>query len=96
MITTSVQDATPIHDVILMLGSAVNNFIVLLVKIFQAKKILKIRPLAAEITLMQKSNKKLPCGIGLTGVRNPPTVSTLMFRVYGSKQADGRKEAFVL
>ena len=43
-----------------MPGSAVNNFIVLLVKIFQAKKkILRIGPLAAEKTLMQKSNEKL-------------------------------------
>ena len=50
----------------MMPGSAVINFIVLLVKIFQAKKIfLKIGPLAAEITLMQKIVQKGWHKIGL-------------------------------
>ena len=55
-----------ITQLLVMLGSALNNFIVLLVKIFQAKKkILKFGPLAAEISLMQKSNDKSLRKIGL-------------------------------
>ena len=38
MITTPVRDTTPVRAVSLMLKSVLNNFIVLLVKIFQAKK----------------------------------------------------------
>ena len=51
----------------MMPGSALNNFIVLFVKIFQAKKkILKIGPLAAEITVMQKSTEKHLREIGIS------------------------------
>ena len=50
-----------------MPGSALNDFIVLLVKIFQAKKkILTIGPLEAEISFMQKSNDKSLSKIGLS------------------------------
>ena len=58
MITTPVRDSTPVRAVSLMLKSALKHFIVLLVKIFQAKKILKIGPLGAEITFMQKIVQK--------------------------------------
>ena len=51
----------------MMPGSALYNFIVLLFKIFQAKKkILKIGLLGAEISLTQKSNDKSLRKIGLT------------------------------
>ena len=49
----------------MMPGSALYNFIVLLFKIFQAKKILKIGLLGAEISLTQKSNDKSLRKIGL-------------------------------
>ena len=55
-----------ITHLLMMPGSALNNFIVLLVKIFQAKKkILKIGPLGAEITFMQKIVRKPWYQIGL-------------------------------
>ena len=55
-----------ITHLLMMPGSALNNFIVLLVKIFQAKKkILKIGPLATEITFMQKIVRKPWYQIGL-------------------------------
>ena len=54
----------------MMPGSALYNFIVLLFQIFQAKIILKIGLLAAEISLTQKSNNKSLRKIGLIMISN--------------------------
>ena len=62
MITTPVRDTTPIHAASLMLKSARPTSDTLSGK---KKKNLKVGTLAAEITLLQKLNKKLPCGIRL-------------------------------